>query len=338
MAKDYYSILGVSKNASTDEIKKAYRKLARKYHPDVNPGDASAEDNFKKVTEAHDVLVDEDKRKLYDEFGEEGLRAGFDPEQARQFRQWQRFGAGGGGYSARGGGSPFSDFHFEGDNVHYSGMDDIFRTIFGGRGGFGGQTQGSPFGRSGPMKGRDIESALQVDFITAVKGGSTRVTLQKGFSEGGSPSTETIDVNVPAGVDEGSRIRLAGKGEPGPDGGPPGDLYVKIHVTEHPYFKREGDNLRLELPVTVAEAMKGVETSVPTVTGAVQLKVPPGTKSGQVLRLKGKGVPNLKTKTPGDMFVVIRIQAPSTQDPEAIEAAETLERFYKTDLRGSLRL
>jgi DnaJ-class molecular chaperone len=149
---------------------------------------------------------------------------------------------------------------------------------------------------------------------------------------------ETIDVNVPAGVDDGSRIRLSGKGEPGAAGGPAGDLFVTIRVKPHPLFRREGDNLRMDVPVTVAEAMKGAEISVPTINGSVQLRVPPGTKSGQVLRLKGKGVPNLKTKGPGDLFVTLRVQVPSSSDAEAIQAAETLDKYYSGDLRAGLRI
>ncbi len=152
------------------------------------------------------------------------------------------------------------------------------------------------------------------------------------------PSSETIDVNIPAGVDDGSKIRLAGKGEPGINGGPPGDLFIIAKVRPHALFKREGDNLRLDVPVTIGEAMKGAEIAVPTPTGSVQLKVPAGTKSGQRLRLKGKGAPNLKTKVPGDLFVTVRVQIPATKDPEALEAAAILDRFYQSDIRRDLRL
>jgi DnaJ-class molecular chaperone len=330
-SKDYYKALGLSKTASTDEIKKAYRKLARKYHPDVNPDDKKAEEQFKLVSEAHDVLSNPEKRKIYDEFGEDGLRAGFDPEQARQYRQWQQFG----GAGARAGGPGFyGDFSFDGNSVNYSGFEEVFKNIFGGSGG----RRGSTYGKRGPFKGNDVESSLEVDFLTAIQGGTTRVTLQKHSPEGGVPRSETIDVQVPQGVDDGSRIRLAGKGEPGLDGGPPGDLFIKIRVRPHSIFKREGDNLRIDLPVTIGEAMKGTTVSVPTPTGDVELKVPAGTRSGQVLRLKGKGVPNLKSKAPGDMFVTIRVQVPSTEDEEALKAAEVLDGFYVGDVRRDVRL
>jgi DnaJ-class molecular chaperone len=327
--KDYYAALGVSKSASEKEIKKAYRKLARKYHPDVNPGNKDAEEKFKLVSEAHDVLTNPDKRKIYDEFGDEGLRAGFDPEQARRYGQWQQFAG-----SRRGGPDRtyYTDFSFDGGNVKYSGFEDLFKDLFGGAGGPGA----GPYATRGPRKGTDVESTLEIDFLTAINGGTTRVTLEKAPMEGGAPQRDTIDVKVPEGVDDGSRIRLAGKGAPGIDGGPPGDLFVTIRVRPHPLLKRDGDSLRLEVPVTVGEAMKGAEISVPTLTGPVQLKVPRGTRSGQVLRLKGKGAPNLKTKTRGDMYVTIRVQVPSTRDSDALKAAEVLDRFYEGDIRKDI--
>lgn len=382
--KDLYSALGVKRDASTNDIKKAYRKLARKYHPDVNPGNKEAEEKFKEISEAHDVLSDSKKRKIYDEFGEEGLKAGFDPEQARQYRQWQQtggFGAGPGGFGYSTG------FSSDPRGFKYSGFDDIFSDLFGGA---GAST------RTGPTKGRDVESTLEVDFLTAIKGGTTRVTLQSNrpcgscggtgrisssgdpvckacngtgqtrvaqgpfnFSQAcaecggtgrvGSPcgacrgsgvvtGTETIDVTIPAGVKDGSRIRLAGKGESGTGGAPPGDLFIVTRVRPHRLFTRDGDSLNVEVPISVSEAMNGGELSVPTPSGNVQLKIPKGTRSGQKLRLKGKGVPNLKTKVPGDMFVTVRVQIPSTDDPEALAAAKTLDRFYDGDLRRDLHL
>lgn len=332
-AKDYYSALGVKKDASTEEIKKAYRKLARKYHPDINPGDAQAEDRFKQISEAHDVLANAEKRKIYDEFGEEGLRSGFDPEQARQYRQWQRY-AGQGG--RQGGPGYYSDFSFDGGNVNYSGFEDLFKNIFTGGG--AGPRGGGQYGASMPRKGSDVESTIELDFLTAVRGGTRRVTLQSSSGMSGPSASESIDVKIPAGIEDGGKIRLAGKGEPGLNGGQPGDLYITIRVAPHPYFKREGNSLRIEVPITVLEAMKGTEISVPTITGDVRLKVPPGSKSGQVMRLKGKGVYNLKTKTTGDMYVTLRVQTPSTDDPEALKAAETLERFYQGDIRRDIGL
>jgi len=378
-SQDYYSLLGVKKNATEAEIKKAYRKLARKYHPDVNPGNKDAEEKFKAISQAHEALSDPEKRKIYDEFGEEGLRSGFDPEQARQYRQWQ---SGGFGRSAAGASGDYGQFK-------YSGFEDVFSDLFGASGFTGSRA-------AGPTKGRDSESKLEIDFLTAVRGGTTRITLQKedpcsmcggtgrlssstdsvcntckgtgqtkvaqgpfNFSQtcpecGGSGrsghactrcngagyvmTTETIDVTIPAGVNDGSRIRLAGKGGRGTGGGPPGDLYIVTRVRPHQVFKRDGDALRVDVPVTIGEAMNGAEITVPTPQGPVQVKVPPGTRSGQRLRLKGKGAPNLKTKTPGDLFVTVKVQIPQTQDLEALDLARKLDRFYQEDLRGSIHL
>ncbi|HMK36902.1 MAG TPA: J domain-containing protein [Desulfomonilaceae bacterium] len=378
MAEDLYGVLGVKRDASVNEIKKAYRKLARKYHPDVNPGNKEAEEKFKAISYANEVLSDSEKRKIYDEFGEDGLKSGFDPEQARQYRQWRQAGGGSGR-------EYFTDFGDQG-SAKYAGFEDIFSDLFGGR----------AAAARGPGRGQDVESSLEVDFLTALRGGTTRIILQKnqpcsrcggtgrissgadtvcktckgtgqtkvaqgpfnfsqtcpdcgGTGRGGEmcsacqgtgvvPGSETIDVNIPAGVDDGSRIRLAGKGQPGLAGGPPGDLFIITKVRPHPVFKREGDSLNVEIPVTIKEAMNGAEVTVPTPTGSVQLKIPPGTKSGQRLRLKGKGVPNLKTKTPGDMFVTVRVQIPVTKDAEALEAAAILDRYYHGDLRRDIRL
>ncbi len=275
------------------------------------------------------------------------------------------------------GGPGYSAESFAGQGgSRYSGFEDIFSDLFGG----GAQARG-------PSKGRDIESRLEIDFLTAINGGTTRISLQKskpcprcggagristgaesvcktcggtgqtkvaqgpinfsqvcpeceGTGRGGEPcpecrgagsvpSTETIDVTIPAGVDDGSKIRLAGKGEPGRAGAPPGDLYIIMKVRPHPVFKREGDSLLVDLPITVGEALNGAEVTVPTPTGPVELKVPRGTRSGQRLRMKSKGVPNLKTKQRGDMFVTIRVQIPKTQDPEALKAASILDRFTR---------
>jgi len=383
---DFYSVLGVKKDATTDQVKKAYRKLARKYHPDVNPGNKEAEEQFKRIAEAHEVLSDSEKRKIYDEFGEEGLKAGFDAETARRYREWQKAGGSRSGPVGPGG-TFYYDFSADQGGQRYSGFEDIFSELFGGGG------RAAP---KGPMKGRDIESSLDIDFLTAIKGATTRITIQKentcpecggegriysstesvcktckgtgqvrvaqgpmNFNQtcpecGGTgrageicsacrgsgrvPASETIDVNIPPGVNDGSKIRLAGKGEPGRQEGPPGDLFIITRVRPHPIFRRDGDTLSLELPITVGEAMNGAEVVVPTPNGSVHLKIPPGTKSGRRLRLKGKGVPNLKTKNPGDMYVTIRVQVPDTDNPEALNAAKSLDRYYEGDIRREIHL
>ncbi|MFH0822981.1 MAG: J domain-containing protein [Pseudomonadota bacterium] len=330
---DFYDTLGVKRNASTEEIKKAYRKLARKHHPDLNPGNKQAEAKFKQISEAQEVLSDPEKRKAYDEFGADGLRTGFDPEQARQYAQWQQYARSGGvGRGTR----YWNDFSFDGDRVNYNGFEGVFRDLFGGQRADQGGARG--FSSGGPRKGEDIDARLEIDFITAVQGGTTRITLRKDGAGDTGPSMETIDVKIPAGVDEGSKVRLTGKGAPGAAGGSQGDLYVEISVKPHLHFKREGDTLRVDIPVTVSEAMSGAEIAVPTLSGPVQLRLPPGTRSGQVLRLKGKGVPNLKTRHPGDMFVTIRVQVPSTTDQTALDAAKALEGFYDGDVRRDIRL
>lgn len=379
---DYYSVLGVKKDAAEGDIKKAYRKLARKHHPDINPGDKQAEEKFKTISQAYEALSDPEKRKIYDEFGEEGLRTGFDPEQARQYKQWTHQGGRSGGSR---GFSGFGATSYDAGGSRYSGFEDVFTDLFGG-------TQTS----KGPSKGRDVDSTLELDFTTAIHGGSRRVTIQSSgqcqscagigrisppggdvcrtcngtgqtsvaqgplhFSRtcqdcggtgragdacrdcGGSgfkPSTETIDVNIPAGVKDGSKIRLAGKGAPGSNGGSPGDLYIITRVAPHPVYKRDGDSLKVEIPVTVSEAINGADIPVDTPTGTVQLKIPKGTRGGQRFRLKGKGAPNLKTKVPGDLYVTVKIQVPETDAEEAVAAAQTLDRFYKGDLRQSIKL
>jgi len=379
--EDYYSILGVKKDAKEPEIKKAYRKLARKYHPDVNPGDKQAEERFKSISEAYEALSDPEKRKIYNEFGAEGLKSGFDPEQARQYRQWNQQSARARGPRGFAGGQSFDSGGFK-----YSGFEDVFTDLFGGGGG----------AQKGPTCGRDVESSLDLDFSTAIHGGSTRVSLQTtapcatcggagridasgdgvcrtcngtgqtGVSQGPlnfsrmcpdcggtgragqtcrdcggtgiQPKIETIDVTVPAGVKDGSKIRLAGKGEPGRNGGASGDLYIITRVASHPFYKRDGDSLRVDVPVTVGEAMNGAEIPVDTITGVVQLKIPKGTKAGQRFRLKGKGVQNLKTKIPGDLYVTIRIQVPETDDHEALAAAKRLDAFYQGNVRQGIKL
>jgi molecular chaperone DnaJ len=376
MSEDFYKTLGVTKGASHDEIRKAYRKLARKWHPDINPGNKEAEQTFKEISRAYECLGNEEKRKLYDEFGEEALQAGFDAEKAREYRKWSSFQERG-----RGGGEPFG---------RYERYEDIFGDLFG----FGQQEGG--FRASTVSRGRDIEHEMTIDFISSLKGIQTELSMQKPTTchkchgSGTDPSstlatcsvcggsgrvdvakgpmhftkpcpqckghgktgktcaecggagrvigTEKIRVVIPPGVKTGSKVRVAGKGEPGLNGGQPGDLYLIINVKPHSLLKREGDNLYMEIPVTVGEAMAGGTITVPTIGGPVKVKVPPGSQSGQTLKLKGKGAINPKTKRTGDLMLKLVVKVPQTDDREIIEAARKMDDFYRGDLRQAVRL
>jgi DnaJ-class molecular chaperone len=279
MADDPYEVLGVPRSATDDQIRKAYLKLVKELHPDVNPSKA-AEERFKKVTAAHDILGDPERRRQFD-MGE--IDASGEPRRPT----WRTYGAGAGaGAGARGRGGPiFEDF------------GDMFSDIFSGRGG----TRGGGFA----MRGRDVRYTLDVDFVEAVQGAKKRVTL---------PDKGVLDLTVPAGVADGQVLRLRGRGEAGVAGGEPGDALVEIHVRPHRDFRREGDDILIEVPITIDEAVLGGKVEVPTVGGRVQLTIPKGTSSGQVLRLKGKGVRNATTGATGDELVTVRIVLPETID------------------------
>jgi curved DNA-binding protein len=311
MAEDLYSVLGVPKGADADAIKKAYRKLAKSLHPDKNPGNKAAETRFKSVNRAFDVLSDPKKRKLYDEFGEDGLREGFDPDRVRQYRQWQaRQGAGGGGVGGFPGGA-------EGVS-----LEDLFGQAQGGAGAGGfGDMFGDLFGRArrtrGPTKGPDLESEITIDFASAVRGATLELRPQ---GAGGQPVT----VRIPPGAHEGSRVRIHGQGAPSASGGARGDLILEVHVTPHPQFRREGDDLHLDLPLTLAEAYNGAKVRVPTVDGAVSLKVPERSQTGSVVRLRGKGVAR-KGKEPGDLYVHFMVRIPTEGMDDMLPAIEKLQ-------------
>jgi curved DNA-binding protein len=322
MAQDLYATLGVPRDADADAIKKAYRKLAGQLHPDKNPGDKKKEERFKHVNHAYDVLGDDKKRKLYDEFGEDGLREGFDAEKVRAYKQWSsRQGGGGraGSYGA-GGGQPVD-------------LEDLFQGGQAGAGGFGdmfGDLLGRSRGRRGPTKGPDLESEITIDFASSLRG----ATLE--LHPNGQASTP-VTVRIPAGADEGSRVRIAGQGAPSNTGGPRGDLVLTIHVTPHPHFRRDGDDLHLDLPVTVAEAFHGAKVRVPTVDGSVSMKVPEHTQSGSTVRLRGKGVAR-KGRTAGDLYVHFLIQIPTDGGPELAEAIDRLSGFQEGDPREDIKL
>lgn len=283
--KDFYRVLGVDKAVSPADLKKAYRKLARQYHPDSNPGDAAAEARFKEISEAYSVLSDEEQRREYD--------------QIRAMGSGARFTAGGAGQQG-GFEDVFGNLFGQGARTRTStrgggGFEDLLGGMFGGGGGFG-----RPAG-FGPMQGREVTATTTVDFVTATKGDT--VTLSGGA---GKP----ITVRIPAGVTDGQKLRLRGKGEPSPDGGEAGDLVLTVKVTKHAVFERDGLNLRVNVPVTFAEAALGATIQVPTLGGEpVRLKVAAGTSSGQVLRVKGRGVTT--PKGTGDLLARVEVAVPS---------------------------
>lgn len=327
--KDLYEILGVSRDATEDEIKKAYRKLAKKYHPDFNPGNKEAEEKFKEISFAYQILSDPKKRKLYDEFGIIGLREGFDPEQARAARSWySSYGPGGGGFNWSdifGDGIRVEEFHFGGD---FGGFDSIFSELFSR---FTGRTKRgtttNPFSR----KGEDLKTQLEIDFMTAIKGGELPIVINYPGHE------KKFRVKIPPGVDNGSVVKLAGKGLPGVGGAPPGDLLIEIKVKPHPFFRREGDLLYIDLPVTVGEAYKGCEVKVPTPWGDVKLKIPAGSQSGTKLRIKEKGIKN-RDGSIGDLIVVLKVMLPQEKSPEIDKLIDQLEKFYTYNPRTNISL
>jgi DnaJ-class molecular chaperone len=291
MADDPYALLGVPKTASEDDIRRAFRKLAKELHPDLNPGDRAAVERFKKVSAAYELLSDPEKRKRYDR-GE--IDAAGEPRRA-----YQSQGAAGpfGWRGARPGGGPAPD-------VEDLGFSDIFSDLFGGtRGTRWGGGGGTRFG--GGIRGSDVRYTLEVDFLEAVTGARKRVTLP----EGGM-----LDLTVPEGVEDGQVLRLKGKGGPGFRGGEPGDALVEIKVRPHTYFSRVGNDIMLELPISIDEAVLGAKVEVPTISGRVQLTIPKGTSSGRIFRLRGKGVKNTTTGATGDQLVTVRIVLPDQID------------------------
>lgn len=313
--KDFYKMLGVTKDVSDADLKKSYRKLARKYHPDSNQGDVKAEEKFKEISEAYSVLADPEQRKEYDEIRAMGSGA--------------RFTAGGGG----GGGfeDVFSRFGQGGRGQQSADFEDIFAMFNQGQpqgGGFGsgrfGQTSGGFRGFGGPQKGTDVTARTTLDFTTAVQGET--ITLQ---GENGKP----FKVKIPAGVADGQKIRLRGRGRPSPDGGENGDIVVQIKVRPHPVFTRDGLNLRLTVPVTFTEATLGATIEVPTLGGdVVKLRVAPGTPSGRVLRVKGRGVKT--TKGTGDLLAELQVAVPTHLDDAAREA---LQKFHDLEPKENPR-
>jgi molecular chaperone DnaJ len=362
--RDYYEVLGVNKDASEAEIKKAFRKLARKYHPDVNPGNKIAEHKFKEMNEAYEVLSDAKKRQQYDQFGHAAFGGGYGPEAGP--------GPGFGGFR------PGTEYSGGGN---FEGFGDIFGDLFGQR--------GRP---RGPLKGEDTTYAVEVDLEDAIYGktmqvdlrrevtcttcggsgaqpgttrrtcptcgGSGRISQGKGFMQIAQPcptcrgegtinpnpcrtcggrgivsKSERINVKIPPGVDNGSKIRVAGMGGPGEQGGPPGDVYIITKVRPHPYFERRGDNLYSEARITVKEAALGDKIEIPTVDGMVSMTVPPGVQTGQQLKLKGKGVPHLGGGGVGDHYVTLKVVTPTGLGEREKELLRELDRLRPSDPR-----
>ena len=391
MAEDLYQLLGVSRGASEDEIKKAYRKLARKYHPDVNPGNKAAEEKFKQVSAAFEVLSNSEKRKLYDEFGEDAAKMGYDPKKAEAFRAYRDA-------AARGGGPGFGG---SGGMPDMEGVDlgDLLGDLFRNRAGGTSRVRGMEdlFGHDepeGPSRGEDLHAQVRVSLREAVTGTERSLSITrpgrckkcKGSGHFGKPETcptckgsgkirqgrgplsmtstcptcggsgkiappcdlcggtgrveETarVTVMIPPGVQTGSQVRVAGQGAAGYLGGPPGDLFLEVQVEPHPLVRREGDDLYVDLPVTVAEAMLGAQVRAPTFTGEVTVTVPPHSQSGRKLRLKGQGVPALRGNGRGDLYFEILIRVPEKATAEVKAAAETLAHAYAHDVRADLRL
>lgn len=312
MAKrDFYETLGVSREATPDEIKRAYRKLARKYHPDLNPGDKKAEASFKEIQEAYDVLGDAKKRDQYDRFGAAGFEQAEPGPRTRSYT-----------WSSRQG-SPRPDFEA---GEGFGGFDDLLSGLFRGAGG----ARGAGRGRGGfaDMPGDDIETELSIPFLKAMQGGEIDVELS-------GRETKRLTIKIPPGVQDGARLRLAGKGRLSPTGGRPGDLIALVRVQPHPHFTRQGSDIYLEAPVTLAEATLGASIDVPTLDGKISIAIPPGTSSGQKLRLRGKGAPT-KSGERGDQYVLIRIMVPKTINDESKTLIAQFDQLNPIDPRRDL--
>ncbi len=333
--KDYYAILGVSRTASEKEIKAAYRRLARQYHPDVNPGNKAAEARFKEINAAYEVLADAEKRKKYDQYGENWEQGERMAEAARQAQ------AQGGWNFTRGGAGGPQGYSFEDGD-----MDSIFGEILGGRMGGGGFRRRA----ARPQRGEDLEYSVEVSLEEAFKGTVRNLSLQSESAcavcqgtgriqraecaachgTGSTPQIKRLEVKIPAGVDNGSRVRIAGKGQAGVLGGPSGDLYLVISVLPHPQFKRREDDLSVDLNIPLTTAVLGGEVQVPTLKGTkLALKVPPETQNERVFRLTGQGMPHLGTSARGDLLATVKVVLPTELSPQEKELFKKLH-----ELRG----
>jgi curved DNA-binding protein len=315
--KDYYKILGVSKTATADEVKQAYRRLARKYHPDVNPNDKAAEEKFKDINEAYEVLSDPSKRRQYDRFGQYYQQGGF-----RSSRDAYTYSS-----------SPFSqDFGgsgFGGSGVDFSQFDDFQDFIDQLLGRVRSQTADRSSGFSGSTGNTsyDAEATIQISIPEAFEGGKRRLRV------GGD---RVLEVNIPPGITPGKRIRLRGQGHPNPNGGA-GDLYLKIELKDHPFYRLEGFDVYCDLPISPSEAVLGAQVEVPTLDGVVKLRIPPGMQPGRKLRLAERGFPKGNGER-GDFYVVVQIHLPTQISEEERELYERLQRVQSYDPRATLKL
>lgn len=298
--QDYYKVLGVDRNAKPEEISKAFKKLARQHHPDLNSGNKKSEEKFKEINEAYEVLKDPEKRKLYDQYGH-------DYENAQHFGR-QPGGAGG------------THFTFNGSDMGGADFSDLFENLFGGGGG-GAGFGGANFGgfKQRPRPGRDVEAELPLTLLEALKGGKRQITLQM------PDGPKTLEINVPAGVRDGAKLRLSGQGDPSSNGGPAGDLFLRVTYRPNNLFKVDGTNLQSDLGITPWQGVLGAKVKVPTLEGEVELTIPAGTSSGRKFRLRGKGMGSPSNR--GDLIVKIMIDVPTSLTPEEKELWEKLAQI-----------
>lgn len=320
--KDYYKVLGVSRDASADDIKKAYRKMAKKFHPDKNPGNAQAEKKFKDVNEAYEALGDADKRTKYDQFGENYKQyqggAGAGGGSADDFfRQYQQGGGGGGGAQYQG---DYGDMFGGAGGAGGGGFSDFFQNLFGGAGGGGSRQYSGGGARSRARQGQDYNAKYEVSLEDAYTGVDTVVNV----------GNETLKLKLKPGVRDGQKLRIKGKGSPGQGGGANGDLYLELTIKPHPVFERKEDDLYRDIPIMAYTAALGGKVTVPLLDGSISMTMPAGTNNGKVLRLKGKGMPMYGKDSAGDLYLTVRLQLPEDLTKEELDLYEQLRKLRES--------